>query len=330
MTPSARTVAIVTAFALLGMVIGLTIGVETYAPSEIWSALGGQGEQGAMMLWRGQRVLTAFLVGAGLAMAGVLYQGAFRNPLAEPYLLGSAAGGSLGALFAILVPIPWLAAIGLPALAFLGAWGATMLVLVISRLARIDDAAGMLLVGIALAALLSAIRSATTLVLSDESTNLRAMLSWTLGGLQSLSGTTLAVFAVLLAISLALAVRLARPLDILGLGEATASTMGVNVGRLLTQTLTLAAFVTGLAVAWGGVLGFVGLIVPHVLRWWIGERHGPLLLHSAIVGGGFLAILDGVSRALIPPSEIPIGLISALIGAPFFLLLLVRRYHAQN
>jgi iron complex transport system permease protein len=314
--------------ALSGLLIGASLGVTTVSPLKLFETLtvSGSTPQTLVLEWRVQRVIGAFLVGACLALAGVIFQGAFRNPLAEPFLLGSSAGGALGASFAILLPISWLSGAELPVLAFIGAWGATLLVLGISRAARIRDAAGMLLVGIALATLLAAMRSTATLVLSDETVSLRAVISWTLGGLQSPTDTTLLVFALLTGACLLVSFWLARGLDLLGFGEPTAATMGIDVGRFLTLSLTVAAFATGLAVAWGGVLGFVGLVVPHAVRWWIGERHGPLLFHSFFVGGGMLAALDGLSRSLLAPSEIPLGLITSLIGAPFFILLLVRRY----
>jgi iron complex transport system permease protein len=328
MRPGLLSQSLALTFALSGILVGASLGVTAASPFELFNAVmvGHSTPETLVLQWRVQRVVGAFLVGACLALAGVIYQGAFRNPLAEPFLLGSSAGGALGAALAILLPLSWLSTAKLPALAFVGAWGATLLVLGISRAARIRDAAGMLLAGIALATLLSAVRSAVTLVLSDESVSLRAVISWTLGGLQSPTGTTLLAFAVLTGACLLASLSLARGLDLLGFGESTAATMGIDVGRFLTLSLTVAAFATGLAVAWGGVLGFVGLVVPHAVRWWIGERHAPLLFHSVFIGGGMLAALDGLSRSLLAPSEIPLGLLTSLIGAPFFLLLLVRRY----
>lgn len=311
-----------------GILIGASLGVNTATPLKLFETLTAAGPMPETLVleWRLQRVVGAFLVGACLALAGVIYQGAFRNPLAEPFLLGSSAGGALGAALAILLPSMRLSGAELPVLAFIGAWGATLLVLGISRAAGIRDAAGMLLVGIALSTLLAATRSTTTLVLSDDNVSLRAIISWTLGGLQSPTGATLLAFALLAGTCLLASFSLARGLDLLGFGESTAATMGIDVGRFLTVSLTVAAFATGLAVAWGGVLGFIGLVVPHAVRWWVGERHAPLLFHSFFVGGGMLAALDGVSRSVLAPSEIPLGLITSLIGAPFFLLLLVRRY----
>lgn len=328
MRPGAISVMLAAALGLSGILLGTMLGVSNAGPGQIIAAALSHDPSASeiVLTWRLQRVVGAFLVGACLAIAGVIFQGAFRNPLAEPFLLGGSAGAALGAVVAIFLPLPFVGDAGLPLLAFAGAWGATLLVLVISRAARIDDAAGMLLIGIAFAALLGAARSTATLLLSDETVSLRAMVSWTLGGLQTPTGATLATFALLTLACLLMALRLARNLDILGFGEATAATMGLDIGRFLTFALAVAAFATGIGVAWGGVLGFVGLIIPHAVRWWIGERHGPLLVHSALVGGGFLAALDGVSRSALPPSEIPLGLLTSMIGAPFFIVLLVRRY----
>ncbi|MCZ4351755.1 iron ABC transporter permease [Roseovarius aestuarii] len=328
MKPGVGSIVIAVCLAIAGVLTGASLGVDFVTPAQLFGALVDSitQPQPDIISWRLQRVVGAFFVGFCLGIAGVIFQGAFRNPLAEPFLLGSAAGGSLGAALAILLPTAAVSSVGLPVMAFLGAWGATLTVLGISRFAKIDDAAGMLLVGIAVAALLGATRSMTTLVLSDETVSLQAMLSWTLGSLQTPMGATLALFGVLSFALLAVSMFLAKGLDILGFGEPTAQTMGMDVARFLGVALTIGALTTGLAVAWGGVLGFVGLVVPHMVRWWVGERHGPLLVHSALIGGGLLAALDGVSRALIPPSEIPLGLITAFMGAPFFLLLIVRRY----
>ena len=267
MKPGALSTSLGLVIAVAGILAGASLGVQSTSPLRLAEALLTSDPSAAdnLIQWRVQRVFGAFLVGAALAIAGVIYQGAFRNPLAEPFLLGSSAGGALGAICAILLPIPWLSALGLPVLAFVGAWGATLIVLGISRSPRIEDAAGGLLVGIALEALLGAVRSTTTLVLADESTSLRAVISWTLGGLQSPTGATLWTFAGLTLVCLLLSLTLARRLDLLGFGEATAASMGVDVGRFLTWSLTIAAFATGLAVAWGGVLGFVGLVVPHAV-----------------------------------------------------------------
>ncbi|QLF92146.1 iron ABC transporter permease [Pseudomonas sp. ABC1] len=313
---------------LPAVLLGLWLGADLLAPhdlAELFDTRTANSPFGQLLVhWRLPRVLAAFCVGACLGLAGVIFQGVFRNPLAEPYLLGSAPGAAVGAAIALLVPLPLAVALSLPLLAFLGAWGATLLVLAITRLTRITDTSGLLLAGIAVAALLGALRSLLLLALSDESVNLQVVLSWTLGGIHTPDWSSLALLALLTALALWLTLRLAHGLDLLGLGEQVAQSMGLNPRRFSHQALLLAAAITALAVSWGGLVGFVGLVAPHAVRWLLGPSHKRLALASALASGALLAVLDGLARALLPPAEIPLGLLTALIGAPFFLLLLIR------
>lgn len=313
-----------------GAAAGLLLGAEMPGPAALWRAATDPGDPfGQLILhWRLPRVLAAGLVGAGLGLAGAIFQGVFRNPLAEPYLLGSAPGAAVGAAIALLVPLPLPQMLALPVLAFAGAWGASWAVIGLARLARIVDAAGLLLVGIAIAALLGALRSLLLLALSDETVNLQAVLSWTLGGIQTPGWGDLGLLAGLTAGSVVLALGLARGLDLLGLGDAVAANMGLPVRPFLARAVLIAAAITAVAVAWGGLVGFVGLIVPHVARWIAGPGHRGLLVHAAIGGAALLMAMDGLARALLPPAEIPLGLLTAVIGAPFFLLVLWRRGRA--
>ncbi len=313
-----------------GFAAGLILGPEMPGPAALIRAVADPGDPfGQLILhWRLPRVLAAGLVGAGLGLAGGIFQGVFRNPLAEPYLLGSAPGAAVGAAIALLVPLPVPQMLALPILAFAGAWGASWAVIGLSRLAGIVDAAGLLLVGIAVAALLGALRSLLLLALSDETVNLQAVLSWTLGGIQTPGWADLGLLAALMAGSVVLALGLARGLDLLGLGDEVAANMGLPVGRFLGRAVLIAAAITAIAVAWGGLVGFVGLVVPHVARWMAGPGHRGLLVHSAVGGAGLLMAMDGLARALLPPAEIPLGLLTAVIGAPFFLLILWRRGRA--
>jgi len=322
-----RAFAILTLMVLAGLSAGLILGAKTLNPGEIIAMFTRPDDALSALVWRWRlpRVCAAFLVGALLATSGVLFQGAFRNPLAEPYLLGTASGASLGAAVALLIPLGISQAVLLPTFAFLGALGAVSVVLAVCRTARIGDAAGMLLVGVASAAILSAGRALVTLLFSDESVSLRAVMSWMLGGIQNPTLPELVVFTGLTGVCLWAAVGLGRGLDLLGFGEATARTMGVPVQRLLTATVVVGALAAGLAVAVGGVIGFVGLVAPHIVRWRIGPSHARLAIYAALFGGAMVAALDGVARAVVPPSEIPLGLITALVGGPFFLALLARR-----
>ncbi|WP_437881216.1 FecCD family ABC transporter permease [Pseudomonas sp. LRF_L74] len=300
--------------------LGLWLGAELISPTDVTQPPFNQ----LLLQWRLPRVLAAFCVGTCLGLAGVIFQGVFRNPLAEPYLLGSAPGAAVGAAIALLVPLPVAQALSLPLLSFLGAWGATLLVLSITRLTRITDTSGLLLAGIAVAALLAALRSLLLLALADETVNLQVVLSWTLGGIHTPDWSSLALLVLLTLLAVCLTRKLAHGLDILGLGDQVAQSMGLAPRRFVNRALLLAAAITALAVSWGGLVGFVGLVAPHAVRWLLGPGHKQLTLASALASGALLAVMDGLARALLPPAEIPLGLLTALIGAPFFLLLLVR------
>jgi iron complex transport system permease protein len=296
-------------------------------PFEVMRALtGDESLRGRQLVeWRVPRVLAAGLVGALLGVGGGVFQGVFRNPLAEPYLLGSAGGASIGAAVALLVPLGIPSFIALASLSFAGAWLATWSVIGVARLAGTIDAVGLLLAGVAVSAVLGAVRSFLMLALSDEAVNLQVVLSWTLGGIQTPSWSGLGVLAALSGVSLVAAVRLSRGLDLLGLGEEQARAFGLAVERFLNLAVVVAALVVAVAVAWGGLVAFVGLIAPHIARWQVGPRHRALLPASAAIGACLLLVCDGLARALLPPAEVPLGLITAVVGGPFFLLVLSRR-----
>jgi iron complex transport system permease protein len=319
--PSALSV--VLGLGALAIAVALSAGAAWVPPAR-W--LGEPGlERDLVWVWRAPRVAAAFFVGACLALAGLLFQGVFRNPLAEPYLLGSAAGAGVGAAVALLLP-EWLpAAWTLPMLAFLGAWGSSWLVLAVGRIGGAWQPARLLLAGVALASILSALRGLLLMVFGDESTNLRAIVSWQLGGVQTPTAGELLAFAPWLVLLGAAAWRLADGLDALGLGEAAAQSMGHRVPRLVAAAVLLAALATALAVSWGGLIGFVGLIVPHVMRWWLGPLHARLIPACVLAGGVLMVAVDAVARSALPPSEIPVGLLTALVGGPFFLVLLLAR-----
>lgn len=307
----------------LAILAGLIFGADTVWPTRWFD---GSQQAALVFVWRAPRVATAFVVGACLGLSGLIFQGVFRNPLAEPYLLGSAAGASLGAACALLLPELLPRGVGLPLMAFLGAWGSSLLVLLLGGGGGHSAQTGrLLLAGVALAAILSALRSLILMVFGDESSNLRAVISWQLGGIQSPAWEEWALLFLGTLAALVAAIRLAPGLDALGLGEETAHSMGVRVRRFSMQAIALAALATALAVAFGGLIGFVGLIAPHVLRWWVGPLHARLAPAVALGGGILLVLVDTVARSAIPPSEIPVGLMTSLIGGPFFLFLLLRQ-----
>lgn len=310
----------------LSLVAGLLLGADSLSPGEFATLLAAPAEPMARLLleWRLPRVLAAGCIGALLALGGTVFQGVFRNPLAEPYLLGSAGGATVGATVALLVVLPIPGAVALPVLAFAGAWSASWLVLVLARLAGQASIAALLLAGVAVAAVLGAVRSCLMLALSDETVSLQAVLSWSLGGVQTPSWGELDMLAGLTAVAFGLCLALARGLDVLGLGEAMAEGFGLPVRRFVALAVLAAAFIVAVSVVWGGLVGFVGLMAPHLARWGAGPLHARVLPRAAAIGAGLVMLCDGAARALLPPAEIPLGLVTALVGGPFFLLILAR------
>lgn len=307
--------------------LGLCAGHDWASPSDLITAVTGPETLRAKLLidWRLPRVLAAACCGALLGLGGAIFQGVFRNPLAEPYLLGSAGGAALGASVALLVPLGLPQALVLAVLAFLGAWGATVIVMGIARLAGTVDAAGLLLAGVAVAAVLGALRSFLMLALSDDTVNLQVVLSWILGGVQTPSWPVLAGLAAATVASVVATLPLARGLDLLGLGETMAAGFGQDVRRFVDVAVLAGAAVVALAVAFSGLVAFVGLAAPHVARWLVGPMHRALLPASALTGAALVTAADALARAALPPAEIPLGLVTALAGGPFFIVLLARQ-----
>jgi iron complex transport system permease protein len=311
----------------VALLFGAVAGHDWASPLKLASALAGATdmESRLLLVWRLPRVLAAALVGALLGLGGAIFQGVFRNPLAEPYLLGASGGAAIGATVALLVPLGLPGGPALAALSFFGAWGATWIVLAVAGLHGKPDTAGLLLAGVAVAAMLGALRSFLMLALSDDMVNLQVVLSWTLGGIQTPDLAGLVVLTVLVLAGLLLSLSLAHGLDLLGLGDEQAFAFGLDPVRFARRAVLVGAAIVAAAVAFGGLVAFVGLIAPHLARWWIGPRHRALMPASALIGAALVAFCDGIARAVLPPAEIPLGLVTALIGGPFFLLLLARR-----
>ena len=311
----------------VAVVVGALAGHDWATPADLMRAVAGDEALRSRLLveWRIPRVLAAALVGALLGLGGTVFQGVFRNPLAEPYLLGSAGGAALGATVALLVPLAVPQSLILPVLAFAGAWGATVLVIGISRVSGAVDAAGMLLAGVAVAAILGALRSFLMLALSDETVSLQIVLSWVLGGVQTPTWQVLGLLAMISAGCLGLTLLLAGRLDVLGLGETMAIAFGLNVNRFIALAVLAGSVVVAAAVAFGGLVAFVGLAAPHIARWLVGPLHRPLLPASALVGAIIVTLADAIARSALPPAEIPLGLVTAVAGGPFFIMLLARR-----
>jgi iron complex transport system permease protein len=277
------------------------------------------------------RALLGMAVGAVLALSGVAMQGLFRNPLADPGLIGVSSGAALGAAVTIVggelmggIP-PLLEPYLLSLSAFIGGLGVTALVYRLGRRDGRTHVATMLLAGIALTALAGAVIGLFTYLADD--TTLRTLTFWNLG---SLNGASYARLWPLLLVTVAVAFwlpRRAQALNALLLGESEARHLGFDVERLKRELVFCTALGVGAAVAAAGMIGFVGLVVPHLVRLVVGPDHRLLLPASAMAGGSLLLLADLLARLMLAPSELPIGIVTALLGAPFFLYLLLRGRH---
>ena len=275
------------------------------------------------ILWeiRVPRVVLAALVGGTLALAGATYQGVFRNPLADPYLLGVAAGAGLGATIAIAyLPDGLRGQRALPVAAFVGGAVAVVLTYAVGRSAKRErDAATLVLAGVTVAAFFTAWQ---TFVQQQNAETLQQVYSWILGNIPSggWSDVVLVLPYVLVATVVILALR--RVVDVLNLGDDEARSLGVHVARVRLALVVAATLGTAAVVAVSGLIGFVGIIVPHAIRLVSGVGYRALLPLSVIVGAGFLVLADVVARTALSPAEIPLGVVTAFFGAPFFALVL--------
>ncbi|MBE0430189.1 MAG: iron chelate uptake ABC transporter family permease subunit [Dehalococcoidia bacterium] len=270
------------------------------------------------------RIVLAGLVGAALAIAGATYQGLFRNPLADPYLLGVASGAGLGATVAMLIPmaLPWMAFGAVPVLAFVGAAGAVTVVYMLARVGKTLPATTLILAGVALAAFLSSITSYLMIISGKE---LVGIVFWLLGGLHLARWSEIWVVLPVVLAGFVVIWLHARPLNVMQLDEEQAQQLGINVQRVKITLLITATAITSAAICFTGPIGFVGIIVPHAVRLIWGPDHRWLLPLSMLVGAVFLIVADTLARSLIPPTGMPVGIITAFCGAPFFLYLLRRR-----
>ncbi len=300
----------------------LTLLDRALAPVGVDVPGGLEGTQAAVLLQlRLPRVVLAVLVGAALAIAGAGYQGVFRNPLADPYLLGAAAGAGLGATLTIAYsPVQSLGPVGIvPLAAFAGALFGVGCALALGTVAGGSHSPTLLLAGIAVAAFLSA---AQTLVQQQNTDDLRQIYGWMIGQLGSSQWSDVALVLPYLGVSCAILLCCGRALDVLSVGDDEASSLGVHPGRLRLLVIVAASLATASAVAVSGLIGFVGLVVPHIVRRLAGGSYTRVLPLSLLVGGAFLVLADLIARVILAPAELPIGVVTAFVGAPFFAALL--------
>lgn len=308
---------------IASVLAGLSAGAVPIPLRDVWQGLWhtDAGASAIVRDLRAPRVVLAFLVGGSLGLCGAALQAMIRNPLAEPYLLGLSSGAGLGAVIAIAsrAASPW----AIPIAAFLGAIGTVALVYRLSLVSgRRLDPNVLLLSGVVVGAFGGALMSAI-MVLSDAP-GVRNAFLWLLGGFGAASWTALAVFAVYAALPVGLLLYHARSLDLIALGDEPAQHLGANVDRIRRMVYLSTALLTAASVATCGIIGFVGLVVPHAVRTMFRPLHQSLLPLVFVVGGCFLVLADVVSRTAVRPLELPVGVITALIGVPLFALLLRR------
>lgn len=303
--------------------LGLAAGTVPLAPAEVWAGLWHGDASSAVIVrdLRAPRVLLAFCVGGSLAVCGAALQAMIRNPLAEPYLLGLSGGAGLGAVIAIATRAAGTWAI--PIAAFAGAVAAVALVYRLSLVAgRRLDPRVLLLSGVVVGSFAGALMSA--IIVLSPSAGIRNAFLWLLGGFGSASWQTLAVFAAYAVLPLGLIGASARSLDLIALGDEPAHHLGADVNRTRRLVYASTALLTAASVAACGIIGFVGLVVPHAVRTVARPLHRSLLPLVFLAGGGFLVLSDVVSRTVVRPLELPVGVITALVGVPLFALLLRR------
>jgi len=311
--------------ALGALVVAVAVGPAALPLHAALAALAGHGDPTAVAIVRDLRVpraLLAFAVGGSLAVTGAALQALVRNPLADPYLLGLSGGAGLGAVLAIALRVggEW----GLPASAFLGA---LIAVAIVYRLAVVSgavlDARVLLLAGVVVGAFAASLMGAVLAV--SPAAELRNALLWLLGGFEGASWRTLVVFASYAVLPLVGLHVAGRSLDLLTLGEEPAQYLGADVERVKRWVYVAASLLTAAAVAVSGIIGFVGLVVPHAIRLVWGHVHRSLLPAAFLLGGTLLVCADAVARTLFAPIELPVGVVTALLGVPVFVLL-VRRW----
>jgi iron complex transport system permease protein len=322
----------------ISMLFSACIGALSISLKELWEIIVFKAgfissttveEQKSIVFWviRLPRVCLAVLIGAALGIAGASLQGLFRNPIADSTLIGVTSGASLFAVFVIMLSVKyfgmlneWVGVYGISFVAFIGAAVTTFLVYQLSKFAGDGGVTTLLLCGIAINAFVGAITGLMTYLADDA--QLRSITFWNLGSLGGANWTSVLAVAPFVAISVLFMPYLAKSLNLLVLGESQAGSLGVNMKVLKRKVIILATLGVGASVAVAGTIGFVGLVVPHIIRTTFGPDHRTLLIGSALSGAIVLTLADTLSRTIVAPSELPIGILTALLGTPFFIYIL--------
>lgn len=314
---------------VLAILVSMAVGAVHVPLRRIAASLTGKNsltaDEGVILFTiRLPRILAAALVGSALSVSGLLFQGLFRNPLADPYVIGSSGGALLGASLGVfLLPPASVAGFGATAvMAFLGAICSISLVYFLARVNGETPIVALLLAGFAVSTMLSYSSYLLEAMDRDFGTGMRVLASWLHGTITQPTWPQLAIVSMMLLLGLAGSVPLARRLNTLALGEEYATNLGLHVQRTRVAVIVIGSVLTAAGVALGGLISFVGLIVPHMMRMLLGPDHVRLLPATALAGALFLLLSDTLARTVITPAELPVGVLTALIGGPFFLYLL--------
>ncbi len=322
----ARSFLISLLFLLLALFLSLAIGSVFLSPAELMAAITGHGTQLAdSILWkiRLPRTVLIALTGMALGGSGTAYQGLFRNPLADPYLIGVASGAGLGAVIAMSVKWPYTfwGLMAIPMAAFLGALLTVTIVYFLARVGKTAPTTNLILAGVAISSFAT---SLTSFLMLHSEGELRRAMSWLMGGSIQLGWTSTLAILPYIVIALGVLTMNGYVLNLLQFGDDQAQQLGLNVARTKTILLIAASLATAAAVSFAGIIGFIGLIVPHTMRLWFGGDYRRLVPLSIIGGATALLISDVIARIVLAPQEIPVGIVTALAGAPFFLWILRR------
>lgn len=322
-----QTVAVLTGLALLLLIVftfGLAVGSVAIPFGDVLAALfaGGGEESTRTIIYeiRLPRLLLAMLVGAGLSLAGAVFQALLRNPLAEPYILGVSSGGTVGAILAIGLGVGF-STVTTPLASFAGSALVMMLVYTIAHRHGQLDTNTLLLAGVMIGAFFNA---AVLLIIAIFNQELRNSFLWLMGNFSNATMESLAVVAPFLVLASGLLLYQSRTYNLIATGDETAMQLGVDVRRVKRFSYVLASLITGVVVSLSGVIGFVGLIIPHICRMLFGPDHRLLMPASILLGASFMIAADMLARTLLAPTEIPVGAVTAAIGAPLFVYLLKR------
>ena len=310
----------------VALLLSLAIGSVFISPKELWQVILGNGtEISTSILWkiRLPRTVLVALTGAALAGSGATYQGLFRNPLADPFLIGIASGAGLGAVIAMSFqwPYSFWGLMAIPMAAFLAALLTVFIVYSLARVGQTIPTTNLILAGVAFSSFAT---SLTSFLMIRSTSEVRRALGWLLGGATQNNWTAILAMLPYLVIGLGVLLFSGHALNVLQYGDDQAQQLGLNVTRTKRILLIASSLTTAAAVAFSGIIGFIGLIVPHLIRLWFGPDYKRLLPLSILGGATALLISDIIARVLISPQEIPVGIITALVGAPFFLWVLRR------